>query len=169
MVGEKWPRNFVNRCSELKTRFNRKYDYQRAKQEDPKVIEDWFKLVCNTKEKYGILDDDTYNFDETGFMMGVIRTELVVTGTEKRNRPKSIQPGNREWVTVIQGINALGLSIPPFIIFAGQYHLQAWYEGDDIPFDWAIALSDNGWTTDELGFEWLKHFNKHTRTCTKGT
>jgi hypothetical protein len=35
--------------------------------EDPKVIEDWFKLVCNTKARYGILDDDEYNFDETGF------------------------------------------------------------------------------------------------------
>jgi DDE superfamily endonuclease len=168
-VGEKWPRNFVSRHPELETRFNRKYDYQRAKNEDPTVIGDWFRLVRNTKDKYGILDDDTYNFDEIGFMMGVISTELVVTASEIRNRPKSIQPGNREWVTVIHAINALGWAIPPFIIFAGQHHLQAWYEGDDIPGDWPISLSDNGWTTDELGFEWLKHFNKHTESKTKGT
>lgn len=58
---------------------------------------------------------------------------------------------------------------PPFVIFAGQYHLSAWYEGDDIPSDWAIALSDNGWTTDDLGFEWLMHFDKYTSTRTKGT
>lgn len=101
--------------------------------------------------------------------MGVIGTELVVTGTERRSRPKSIQPGNREWVTVIQGINALGWAIPPFVIFAGQYHLSAWYEGDDIPSDWAIALSDNSWTTDDLGFEWLMYFDKYTSTRTKGT
>ena len=122
-VGEKWPRNFVNRQPELTTRFNRKYDYQRAKNEDPTVIGDWFRLVRNTKDKYGILDDDIYNFDETGFMMGVISTELVVTASDIRNRPKSIQPGNREWVTVIQAVNALGWTIPPFIILAAQYHL----------------------------------------------
>ena len=35
--------------------------------------------------------------------------------------------------------------------------------------DWSIALSDNGWTTDELGLEWIKHFNKHTKEKTKGS
>jgi hypothetical protein len=34
---------------------------------------------------------------------------------------------------------------------------------EDIPRDWAIAVSDNGWTTNELGVEWLKHFIKHTK------
>ena len=95
-AGMNWPRNFVNRHPELKMRFNRKYDYQRAKNEDPLVIGSWYNLVRVTKDKYGILDDDIYNFDETGFMMGVIGTELVVTSAEARIRPKSIQLGNRE-------------------------------------------------------------------------
>ncbi|RYO18083.1 hypothetical protein AA0111_g10813 [Alternaria arborescens] len=62
------------------------------------------------KAKYGIQDEDTYNFDKTGFIMGVIST-----GAQ----------GNREWVTAIQGINAMGWAIPPFIIFAGKHHLSA--------------------------------------------
>jgi hypothetical protein len=95
-------------------------------------------------------------------MMGKIMTQLVVTGSERRGRPKAIQPGNREWVTVIQGINVAGWAIPPFLIFAGQYHQSAWYKEEDIPRNWAIAVSDNGWTTNELGVEWLKHFIKHT-------
>ena len=41
---------------------------------DPEVIRGWFRLVENTKAKHGILDDDTYNFDESGFMMGMIST-----------------------------------------------------------------------------------------------
>jgi hypothetical protein len=127
-VGIKWPSNFVKRTPELKTRFNRKYDYQRAKCEDPEIIQPWFELVRNTKAKYGIPDEDIYNFDETGFQMGVISTGIVVTGSERRNRPRAIQPGNREWVTVIQGVNSQGWPIPPFIIFAGQYHLSAWFE-----------------------------------------
>jgi hypothetical protein len=52
-------------------------------------------------------------------MMGKIMTQLVVTGLERRGRPKAIQPGNREWVTLIAAINAAGWFILLFIIFAG--------------------------------------------------
>jgi hypothetical protein len=82
-VGSQWASTFVSRQEELKTVFNRKYDYKRALCEDPEVIQGWFGLVANTKAKYGILDDDTYNFDETGFMMGQISTGVVVTDAEK--------------------------------------------------------------------------------------
>jgi len=162
-VGKNWPTNFIKRTDRLITRFNRPYDRQRALCEDPEKIRAWFELIARTKATYGICDDDTYNFDETGFMMGKISSQLVVTGSEKRSRPKTIQPGNREWVTVIQGINATGWAIPPFIVFAGKYHLSAWYQEDNIPRDWAIAVSDNGWTTNELGVNWLKHFIAHTK------
>jgi hypothetical protein len=160
-VGQKWPANFVKRTDSLKTRFNRAYDRQRALCEDPVLIRSWFELVEHTKAKYGICDEDVYNFDEAGFMMGKITTQLVITASERRGRPNAVQPGNREWVTLIQAINAAGWTIPPFLIFAGQYHLSAWYE-EDIPRDWAITVSENGWTTNKLGFEWLKHFIKHT-------
>jgi hypothetical protein len=161
-VGVHWPRNFVKRTDSLTTRFNRAYDRQRALCEDPVLIKGWFELVEQTKAKYGICDEDVYNFDEAGFMMGKITTQLVVTASERRCRPKAVEPGNREWVTLIAAINAAGWSIPPFLIFTGKYHLSAWYEEAEIPRDWAIAVSDNGWTTNELGVEWLKHFIKHT-------
>jgi hypothetical protein len=167
-VGVHWPRNFVKRTDSLTTRFNRAYDRQRALCEDPVLIRGWFELVEQTKAKYGICDEDVYNFDEAGFMMGKITTQLVVTGAERRGRPKAIQPGDREWVTVIAGINAAGWSIPPFLIFAGKYHLSAWYEEAEIPRDWAYAVSDNGWTNNELGVEWLKHFNAYTEARTIG-
>ena len=145
----------------------RRVSIERTIDRDPDLIRSWFELVEQTKAKYGICDDDVYNFDEASFMMGKITTQLVVTGSERRGRPKAVQPGNREWVTVIAAINAAGWAIPPFLIFAGQYHLSAWYE-EDIPRDWAIAVSDNGWTTNEIGVEWLKHFIKHTKSKVVG-
>ena len=39
-VGQRWAHNFVRRKEELRTRYTRRYDYQRAKCEDPKVIGD---------------------------------------------------------------------------------------------------------------------------------
>ncbi|KAM6513396.1 hypothetical protein FALCPG4_18944 [Fusarium falciforme] len=161
-VGKRWASNFVKRHKELKTRFFRKYDYQRAKCEDPTIIRNWFRLVENIIAKYGIRLDDIYNFDETGFMMGMIASGMVVTGAERRGRPKSVQPGNREWVTVIQAINAEGWAIQPFIVVAGQYHLANWYRESNLPGDWAIAMTQNGWTDNETGLEWLKHFDRCT-------
>lgn len=168
-VGSNWASTFVSRQPELEVKFNRKYDYKRALCEDSEVEKGWFSLVANIKAKYGIQDNDTYNFDETGFMMGQITQGSVVTASSMRGRPKQVQPGNREWVTVTQGINATGWAIPPFVIFKARHHLSNWYKDDKLPQDWVIAISENGWTTNELGFEWIKHFDKHTKTRTVGT
>ena len=53
-------------------------------------MKSWFKLVEETKAKYGICDGDVYNFDEASFIMGKITTQLVITGAERRGRPKAI-------------------------------------------------------------------------------
>jgi hypothetical protein len=51
LVGKNWTSNFINRCTELKTKFSCKYDYKRALYEDPVIIGDWFKLVRNIVTK----------------------------------------------------------------------------------------------------------------------
>ncbi|KAL2887330.1 hypothetical protein HOO65_050451 [Ceratocystis lukuohia] len=118
-VGKRWASNFVKRQPDLKARFNRRYNYKRAKCKDPAIIHSWFTLVENTIAKYSISLTDVYNFDETGFMMGVIASGIVITGAERRGKAKSLQPGNREWVTVIQAINAEGWAVAPFIVVLG--------------------------------------------------
>jgi maltose-binding protein MalE len=80
---------------------NLKYNYKRALCKDPEAIRGWFQLVENTKAKYGIQDEDTYNFDESGFTMGKTSTGAVVTGSDRQGQLKTIQQGNREWATVI--------------------------------------------------------------------
>jgi hypothetical protein len=89
-VGVHWARNFVKRIDSLKTRFNWAYDRQRALCEDPVLIKSWFNLVKQIKAKYGIYNDDVYNFNEAGFMMGKITTYLIVIGLERRGRLKAI-------------------------------------------------------------------------------
>jgi hypothetical protein len=124
----------------------------------------WFQLLQRTLAKYGIAKEDIWNFDETGFMMGVISaTGMVVTRAERRGGAKMAQQGNREWVTVIQGVSSQGWAIPPFIIVAGKYHLSSWYQDSPLPEDWIIAVSEKGWTTNERGLEWIRHFDKHSR------
>src|SRR5450432_4626080 len=121
-VGQRWVYNFVQRHQALQTRYNRKYDYQRAKYEDPKVIREWFQSIESTITEYGIQEEDIYNFDETGFQIGVISTTKVITSAERSNRPISIQPRNRKWVTAIDCISSTGWSLPPVVIFEGKVY-----------------------------------------------
>ena len=59
-------------------RLNRVYNFQRVTCENPEFIGAWFRLVGNIRVKYGIEDNDLYNFDKTGFIMGVIYSSLLV-------------------------------------------------------------------------------------------
>ena len=108
----------------MKTKFNRPYDYQRALNEDPTMISGWFRLLRNMIAKYGIQIEDFYNFDETGFMMSIIISSLVITRSDRHGKAKSVQPSNREWGTVIKCINTSDWCIPPFIIIKSTYHLS---------------------------------------------
>jgi hypothetical protein len=165
-VGKCWVSRWIKNQPELQTKRNRKFHSQRAKCEDPVKISAWFKLVQDTCIAYRILDEDVYNFDETGFMMGVGGTSKVVTSSDIIGRAVDIQPGNHNWVTSIECINASGWSLSPFLILEGKLHQAEWYT--TFPPDWVIVLSANGWTTDELDLEWVKHFNRHTASRTRG-
>jgi Tc5 transposase DNA-binding domain len=96
-IGTNWIYKFIKNHPELDARLTRAYDAQRAKNEDPKIISAWFQLVKDTKEAYGILDDDTYNFDEMGCAIGMIISgaSKVVTVTSV-GRAILIQPGDRK-------------------------------------------------------------------------
>jgi hypothetical protein len=58
-TGKNWVDNFIKRTPELRTRWSRPYDHQRAVCEDPAIIRPWFTLVQSMKAKHSIADEDT--------------------------------------------------------------------------------------------------------------
>ncbi|USP78002.1 hypothetical protein yc1106_05276 [Curvularia clavata] len=50
-----------------------------------------------TKAKYSICNKNVYNFNEAGFLIGKITTQLIVTASERRGHPKAIQLGGRNF------------------------------------------------------------------------
>jgi hypothetical protein len=167
-VGENWVYNLVQRRTELKSRFSRRYNYERAKCEDQKIIQEYFDRVQEATLEYGILPEDIYNFDETGFAMGLCATAKVITGSDRYGRPNLLQPGNREWVTAIEAVSSTGWALPSYVIFkATKYSQEGWFE--TLSDDWRINISDNGWTTDKIGMDWLiNHFIPLTNGRTVG-
>ncbi|ODQ68817.1 hypothetical protein LIPSTDRAFT_335786 [Lipomyces starkeyi NRRL Y-11557] len=99
--------------------------------------------------------DEIYNFDETRFQISVIGTSNIVTSAEREGSAFAFlkQPGNREWVIVVEAFNSSGWNVPPMVIFLGKVFQTPWFS--DILHDWSRAVSSNGWITNELGHQWL--------------
>ncbi len=55
------------------------------------------------------------------------------------------------------------------IIFEGKVYILSWYKGSELPKTWRIGVSNNGWTTDKLTFEWLREvFEPQTQNQSVG-
>ncbi|RFU26589.1 hypothetical protein B7463_g9746, partial [Scytalidium lignicola] len=131
-VGKNWFGDFLKRHPELTTKYIRRYNYKRAKCKDPKLIQEWFDNVIAMKAQYGILDEDTYNFDKTGFTMGIIAFTKVVTSSDYYGKPSLLEPGNKEiavndngWTNNAIGLDWLQKTFDPFskAKLKGQYHM----------------------------------------------
>ncbi|KAI9037592.1 uncharacterized protein KD926_000154 [Aspergillus affinis] len=131
-VSKNWASTFINRREELRSRFSKRDDYQRALNEDPKSLRAWFATVQR------VIDEN----------VGLISAQNVVTRADYYGRRHLLQPGNREWVTAIEAFCADGYSLPPRIIFKGKVAIAGWF--DNLPRDWRLEVSNNGWTTEEI-------------------
>jgi hypothetical protein len=90
---------------------------------------------------------------------------LVPIGSAQKHK---VVVGKREWVTVIECINATGDALDPLVIFKGQNMNVGWISPDTPP-DWHFGTSENGWTSNQLGLHWLmKIFEPQTRQIAGG-
>jgi hypothetical protein len=71
-------------------------------------------------------------------------------------------------VTLIEAVNSTGWALLSYIIFkAIKYSQEGWFES--LPSEWRINISDNGWTTDKIGIDWLiNHFIPYMNNCVMG-
>ncbi|KAL2125756.1 hypothetical protein VTI74DRAFT_2848 [Chaetomium olivicolor] len=139
---------------------------ERQDAEDPIRIAQYFQQLQNVVAEEGILPQDIWNMDETGFRIGVGKDQLIVT---KRKRAHYFGiPENRESATAIEAISAGGQVAPAFLILAGQCHMAQWYQQPELEDDTAIILSASGYSNDEISLEWLKHFDRHTKKSAIG-
>jgi hypothetical protein len=159
-VGANWHTHFLTRHQDLKIQRSRTLDQARRDGTSFPVLQQWFQLFQTARIQYGVPDDDIYNMDEKGCMKGIgERAKVILPKSEAQ--AYSNQPGNRDWVSIIECVNTTGFVLPPFIIFQGKKILQGW-AGEVQDKRTCLAVSENGWTDHSLALEWLQHF--HTIT-----
>src|SRR2546430_17556496 len=99
--------------------------------------------------------------DEKGFSMGIADKSKIICRCGDYNRYR-LQPGNREWVTLIESVSVDRFVLPAYIIFQGQ-QIQASCGKAFSESHASIWVSPKGWTDNEIGIQWLEDiFDKHT-------
>ena len=121
-------------------------------------------------EEYDILPENTYNMDEKGFLLGrITKAKRVFPKALKVSRKLlgAGQDGSREWITVMATICGDGTALPPLLIYKSKTGSarDSWIEDFNTnKHDAWFTSSNSGWTSDEIGFKWLKeYFDKKTR------
>jgi len=78
-VGLAWAPRFLERYPEFHIRKQRSLDYERRKPYNPEVLLNWFQRYKSICEEKGIVSSDIYNFDETGFRIGMRKNQWTIT------------------------------------------------------------------------------------------
>ena len=100
--------------------------------------------------------------DEMGFLMEICNTKRRIRSKHALNSKKMLgaaQDGSREFISLIACICADGTALPPALIYAGmsQDLQDTWLENFDTSTHQAyFAVSERGWTNDELEVSWLE-------------
>lgn len=129
-VGESWVFAFLDRHHKvLQTHWSKPLDTQRAKSLNPAAVKSWFDIVEEYVVKLGILPENIYGMDESGFPTANTGKTRVVGARGTKTQHK--QGGaDRENVTAIVTICADGSTVKPMIIYKGQNFRQKWNDNN---------------------------------------
>ena len=166
-LGKNWVSGFLGRHPTLQAKYSRTLDQDRFLAQNRDIIQDWFNLYRSIKAEYGIIDEDTYNMDENGYMIGIAGSSKVVFSKYQKQAFIN-QAGNREWASLIEAIGTTGRRLPLFVILKGKKWKDDWFIPELESGD-CISLSENGWTDNKLCMEWIQDcFEPATRSYLRG-
>ncbi|KAG6328433.1 hypothetical protein ID866_10657 [Astraeus odoratus] len=118
---------------------------------NPNTHKAWFDLLETVHNKLDNDEDCIYAADEIGISPQSGNRECIIGG--KNPGPQYQQcTGSKENITAIVTICADDGAEPPAVIFKGN----------------ALGYSKKGWTDGEIGIEWIKEFDKHTKAKANG-
>jgi len=77
-LGVRWYTQFLNRHPEFKLKYSRSLNQDRIDITDYGVIERWFNLFNEMRQKYGVVNNDIYNMDEKAIAQGLIENAKII-------------------------------------------------------------------------------------------
>lgn len=158
-----WHADFLERHPKFKLKWSKALDACRKDAHSEEIVTRWFDLYKETVDKYNIKQENQWNMDEKGFAMGVLNSQKVVC-LKSDLKKYALQPGSREWVSLIEAVSAIGKKLSIYCIFSAKHPKLDWMDELQNPELVTVKVTQNGWTDVETGFHWLQHtFEPQTR------
>ncbi|KAM4067406.1 DDE superfamily endonuclease [Hirsutella rhossiliensis] len=156
-----WYRRWLDDHPELRVTYIKAVERSRKSFEAGDVchVESFFKRLSEIITNHGIGPSEVWNEDECGIRIGSLRdrVHVLIVRTTRDQRPQVSDPGNRESCTLIAAANAVGNTIPPWLVFH-TFPCESWGQ-IDAPGDVRFARSDTGFSNAEITLDWVHQFN----------
>ena len=155
LPGKGWLRRFRIRHPEIATRRSQGLDVSRARALCPIIAESLYENLEQLYSAHNYPPGHIWNCDESGVQAGRCggATVLAKRGSKSVH---SVEPDQREHLSVLSCINAGGGSIPNFYILKGTYFLQDYIAGCEEGA--VMGMQPNAWMTRWLFESWISHF-----------
>jgi hypothetical protein len=171
--GHCWVSRFVNRHrSELEAAYLYNRDLDRHRADSVRSYEVYFNTVNQKIQQYQISEDNIYNMDEKGFLLGRLNKVRRIFSRDLKGSGKllgAVQDGSRNRSTVAATTCADGTALAPLLIYqsdAGVIQYSWLKDFNPEEQDCFFSSSPSGWTSDEIGSKWLQELFE-TRTAAK--
>ena len=83
-IGQQWTQRFIQRHPNLATAMSRSIELSRITAVTPEIVENWFNVLYQTIDEFGISWKNIYNCDESGFGVGKRKKMQVVIDTDMK-------------------------------------------------------------------------------------
>jgi hypothetical protein len=162
-ASKRWASRFIQRNSHIFRRSRtatrdarRKAAANRADLESFNAA--WRKFLMES----GIKEENTWNCDEIGFMVGYLQRGGFVWTFNEIEKPELTDSHDLVSVTAVEAVSATGKSIPTFLIILGT-NIPVYFIQNDLEDNTVITISEKGYITDIIAIGWIKHFELHIR------
>lgn len=154
-IGQNWATGFLRRNPKVQTVKCKAIDFNRPEGDLTEQIKDFFERLALPVIK-NIPPQYRYNMDETGIMEGKEGNVLLLGMSDDHFEPQKV-PESCTWSSILETVSAVGVSLPPFIIYKEKSIQHDWLSENPEEYkDWCFTLSEKGWSSSEIGLEWLK-------------
>jgi hypothetical protein len=144
-------------------------ELNRVVSQEREVIIEYFRKYEDICRMHGILPCDQYNFDETGFSIGVGGQQYVVTMDLAKKCAESPSDSNRDHVSLVETVSADGSVLPPLCIMKGVVvlfqHVSNYLNLDP---NMPLATSESGYSNDQIALSFIRHFDKFSALRQRG-
>ncbi|CAF4170131.1 unnamed protein product, partial [Rotaria sordida] len=166
-VGRKWLKNFLQRWQhELKVVKEEKMESARRNGFTENIRSGWFENLKQILQNNNLITRPhaIFNCDESGFS-DETACEMVIVSHETKHVYEQSGGTGKSFTTNLVCGNAGGEILPPFIIYSAKKLNPDWTFGG--PPGSFYGVSESGWITKKLFFEWFKLFVEHTKNASK--